>query len=385
MRRSSSGHDEEEDDDMLERPNLEDEDDSLVIDPTSQRSLDQDLGKRHFAYSQILAKKRQILAEKRQIIAEKHCYVRRDPILRKWHHLLQFPISRKKVTFDDSFADDDDDSNKPQDSFLEDSYGSPAGQGLRQSLSILDDDDDTKEESSSTPDLQSRKNKRKNFKPRNILSDTSAAKVALNINKNKNLLPQKRDNSPMDLSVQGANGVDLIDGESDDQDSNDDTPSEGADPPGGGLGMNPSAGLSVVRPEVLFGQAPGLMGAAGGMGLDPKLGLMQGVGAGGPPLPPFLAPFLAASREAQSGAPSMKEAFQEVLKLFGLPPELAEVFARNAQAMQQQQQQEANDTNSTDEGTNMFENYLLSLFLKPSNKIILYSGYKNWALLRFQF
>ena len=95
MRRSSSGHDEEEDDDMLERPNLEDEDDSLVIDPTSQRSLDQDLGKRHFAYSQILAEKRQILAEKRHILAEKHCYVR-DPILRKWHHLLQFPISRKK-------------------------------------------------------------------------------------------------------------------------------------------------------------------------------------------------------------------------------------------------------------------------------------------------
>ena len=73
---------------------------------------------------------------------------------------------------------------------MEDSYGSPAGQGLRQSLSILDDDDDTKEESSSTPDLQSRKNKRKNFKPRNILSDTSAAKVALNINKNKNPLVQ---------------------------------------------------------------------------------------------------------------------------------------------------------------------------------------------------
>ena len=260
----------------------------------------------------------------------------------------------EKFTFDTSIADDDDDSNKPQDSFLEDSYGSPAGQGLRQSLSILDDDDDTKEESSSTPDLQSRKNKRKNFKPRNILSDTSAAKVALNINKNKNLLPQKRDNSPMDLSVQGANGVDLIDGESDDQDSNDESPSEGADHPGG-LGMNPSAGLSVVRPEVLFGQAPGLMGA--GVGLDPKLGLMQG-GAGGPPLPPFLAPFLAASREAQSGAPSMKEAFQEVLKLFGLPPELAEVFARNAQAMQQHQQQEPNDTNSTDEGTNMFDYYV---------------------------
>ena len=48
MRRSSSGHDEEEDDDMLERPNLEDEDDSLVMDPTSQRSLDQDLGSKFY-------------------------------------------------------------------------------------------------------------------------------------------------------------------------------------------------------------------------------------------------------------------------------------------------------------------------------------------------
>ena len=273
-------------------------------------------------------------------------------------------------------SDDDDDSNKPQDSFLEDSYGSPAG--LRQSLSILDDDEDTKEESSSTPDLRihgiadSRKNKRKNFKPRNILSDTSSVSEpsavskmallssALNLNKNRNLLPQKRDNSPMDLSVQGANGVnDLMDDEFEDQDSNGDTPSEGADPHRG-LDMNPSpAGLSVVRPEVLFGQAPSLMGGLGAAaGLDPKMGLMPGgLGAGGPPLPPFLAPFLAASREAQSGAPSMKEAFQEVLKLFGLPPELAEVFARNAQAMQQhQQQQESNDTNSTDEGKNIFSN-----------------------------
>ena len=33
----------------------------------------------------------------------------------------------------------------------------------------------------------------------------------------------------------------------------------------------------------------------------------------------------------------MKDAFQEVLKLFGFPPELAEVFAKNAQALQQHQ------------------------------------------------
>ena len=62
-------------------------------------------------------------------------------------------------------------------------------------------------------------------------------------------------------------------------------------------------------------------------------------GSGLPPgMPPFLAPFLAASAVPSSGAggPSMKDAFQEVLKLFGFPPELAEVFAKNAQALQQQ-------------------------------------------------
>ena len=56
--------------------------------------------------------------------------------------------------------------------------------------------------------------------------------------------------------------------------------------------------------------------------------------------------FLAASQNAQApGGPSMKDAFQEVLKIFGFPPELAEVFAKNAQAMQQQAQ-ESNAENS---------------------------------------
>lgn len=262
MRRSSSGQDEEEEEDMLERPDDEDEN-SLVMDP-NQRSLE-------------------------------------------------------------CLNDDDDDDSKPQDSFLEDSYGSPAG--LRQSFNmIMEDDEDTKEDQSSTPDFQNRsRNKRKNFKPRNILSET--AQVALNFKKNL-LMPQKRDNSPMDLSVQGANGVHEDDLEEEDEDDRASSEAEK-------VGPMTSAGLSVVRPEVLFGQAAGDLKFMG-MGQQP-------------PVPPLaaLAPFLAASNNAHSGAPSMKDAFQEVLKLFGFPPELAEVFAKNAQALQQQ---ESNDTNSTDEG-----------------------------------
>ena len=86
-----------------------------------------------------------------------------------------------------------------------------------------------------------------------------------------------------------------------------------------------------------------------------------------PPIPPFLAPFLAASREAQSGAPSMKEAFQEVLKIFGFPPELAEVFAKNAQALQQglpghlQPQQPSNESIKNDEGTETNLTFLFTL------------------------
>ena len=154
--------------------------------------------------------------------------------------------------------------------------------------------------------------------------------------------------SPMDLSVQGGtNGVEvdeeLLHDSDDDATSSTDLAEKAASisgQPFGGI----SAGLSVVRPEVLFGQV--------GMGhpADLKMGQM----GQGPPIPPFLAPFLAASREAQSGAPSMKEAFQEVLKLFGFPPELAEVFAKNAQGLQALQQQEPNDNTSTDEGTKFF-------------------------------
>ena len=156
--------------------------------------------------------------------------------------------------------DDEDDYSKgipAQDSFLDDSYGSPAGNtNIRQSFSnIMDEDEESKEElGASTPDLNRSRNKRKNFKPRNILSDT--AKAAMNLKQNL-LMPQKRDNSPMDLSVQGANGVELEDDMDEELEDDAGSNSEAEKMTSNSPSMA-STGLSVVRPEVLFGQAGGM-------------------------------------------------------------------------------------------------------------------------------
>ena len=167
--------------------------------------------------------------------------------------------------------DDEDDYSKgipAQDSFLDDSYGSPAGNtNIRQSFSnIMDEDEESKEElGASTPDLNRSRNKRKNFKPRNILSDT--AKAAMNLKKNL-LMPQKRDNSPMDLSVQGANGVEHEDDTDEELENGSNSEAEKMTSSSPSMA---STGLSVVRPEVLFGQAGG-----GGM---PDFGkMMMGIG-----------------------------------------------------------------------------------------------------------
>jgi len=214
------------------------------------------------------------------------------------NRLIQQPSQESDCDEDE---DEEDSLMEPQGSLIEDSectFGSPAG--LRDRQDVIDEDDDTKEhESSALNHSPKLRNKRKNFKPRNIIN---------------------KKYSPMDLSVQGAsNGGCEADEDGDEDGDESDT--------------NPvtSAGLSVVRPEVLFGQEA-MMGAK--MMLPP----MSGPGAA---IPPFLAPFLAAS---SASAPSIKDAFLEVLKLFGFPPELAEVFAKNAQALQQQQHQQEPDT-----------------------------------------
>ena len=192
----------------------------------------------------------------------------------------------------DSMEEDQSSFQGPED--LEESRLSP-------SKDTVSEDDDTKDASlalnHSPVSSQTTRNKRKNFKPRNIIYEQESQ-----------VEPNKKVDSPMDLSIN--NGLHQSDNEA----------SEDEDQLHPGL-PNPIPGLSVVRPEVLFGQANKL----------------PGPGGPGGPIPPFLAPFLAASRGTENG-PSIKDAFQEVLKIFGFPPELAEVFAKNAQALQRNQE-----------------------------------------------
>lgn len=122
-------------------------------------------------------------------------------------------------------------------------------------------------------------------------------------------------NEAMDLSVGATNNGDNCDSSQEENEEN----SEENNPVS-------SSGLSVVRPEVLFGNNFGQNQVPPGM-------------------PPFLAPFLAAQTNA--GNPSIKDAFQEVLKVFGFPPELAEVFAKNAQALQQTMKGDAPSSSSS--------------------------------------
>ena len=223
----------------------------------------------------------------------------------------------------------------------------------RNNHDVMDEDDDTKDGQSSimqhmalnnskqnhhspinnsnnVSSASSRRNKRKNFKPRNIFHDQASESQQTLPMKKLNLMPQARDNNgPMDLSVQGTNGADMLDHDGNGLDDLEDEEDASSDlPPMQDSPITSSAGLSLVRPEVLFGgQKEAMLNS---------LAMSGGMPAG---VPPFLAPFLASANMSSSGpgGPSMKDAFQEVLKLFGFPPELAEVFAKNAQALQQHQ------------------------------------------------
>jgi len=180
------------------------------------------------------------------------------------------------------------------------------------------------------------RNKRKNFKPRNIVynAENEAGEVSMNNNNNnvnnnindeeddnsedsstclplnlsagsevsmvgrKSLLPRRLDmtSSPIDLSVQNPAFV-----ESETRGGN----------------------LSVVRPEILFGELGNKYTAAD---LFPNF-----------PVPPMmvrqgLAALVAAqsSSDRSAASESMHEALQEVLKLYGVPAELAEAILKNA-------------------------------------------------------
>jgi hypothetical protein len=103
-------------------------------------------------------------------------------------------------------------------------------------------------------------------------------------------------------------------------------------------------GLSVVRPEVLFGENNSSSGCGSptsspGLSVPPT---SHSSPFGGGAFPPGLMPFLGFPGTASRSTPAaglassdaMKDAFQEVLKLYGVPSELAEAIAKNAQNTQ---------------------------------------------------
>ncbi|XP_040574918.1 uncharacterized protein [Lepeophtheirus salmonis] len=167
----------------------------------------------------------------------------------------------------------------------------------------------------------SRVNKRKNFRPRNIVynhnqnsssnpededdgveEEESPLNLSSYMNFNKSLLPRKlEEGSPESKDLGGVPAVSIA----------------------GGLPMDlskPSLSsehqaqkLSLVSRDVLYG--------GGGNSTPPQLGGLL-------PPPSGTNPF---SGVGVGGVDAMKEAFQEILKLYGVPPELAELIAKNAQ------------------------------------------------------
>ena len=309
---------------------------------------------------------------------------------------------------DDSINQDNDDNEDDEEEYLEghehDKNGNSSNPGSPKMGKRITSGALSGEQSVSNISSRShrRKNKRKNFKPRNILyggndedmeedvkenanedqteenSNNYSDQGPLNLSghngnaiNNRMLYPrkmleqqllgyQKGDSeqvssspntasSPMDLSNYQANDIERDrnqSGSNGDQNSNpeeDDEMRNGCEEESKRAAAVAAKGLSVVRPEVLFGENNSNSVTSGSPTSSPGLSLPPtshsspfGVGS----LPPSLMPFLgipgATSKSASpaSGLPSsdaMKEAFQEVLKLYGVPSELAEAIAKNAQ------------------------------------------------------
>ena len=175
------------------------------------------------------------------------------------------------------------------------------------------EEDDKDSEDHETANSNSRKNKRKNFKPRNIVNveengddgeeandEADEDDEALNLTNSDQANPNPSSPSPMDLSTSLIPRPDM---EEDSSDS--------------------KSKLSVVRPEILFGDSSPVSSPQPNAPVSPQA---PGLAMAG--LLPFLNPGGLPSADA------MKDAFQEVLKLYGVPNELAEAIAKNAQSAQ---------------------------------------------------
>ena len=250
---------------------------------------------------------------------------------------------------DDEFDDDRriNNFNEDSDSAIIPSDGDAALSSSRKRRHVGDDDDDDDDDDdvASRNDAagrsaltgSSRRNKRKNFRPRNIVYNATDDDAGTNNNNDNN-------------GSRSNNNIDDVDVDDDNDDEDDDDSRSGL------LPLNLSAGsesqllsrktlmprklennstsfpidlsvasndtdaetrprnLSVVRPEILFG------GKYSGSDEGFPIPAMQI----GPSLAAIAAAAFAGERQQ-----SVKEIFQEALKLYGVPAELAETLAKN--------------------------------------------------------
>ena len=203
----------------------------------------------------------------------------------------------------------------------ENTYGSP---GLRDAFSdgyagAAHDQDPPRSGSGDN----GRRNKRKQFKPRNIVysmndndSDNEGGQAST-----RSPAPGERDNSPMDLSVAPRPG----------QQQECDSDSDSSQAANVSASKPKPGGLSVVRPEILFGDSKAPPSSASNNSSDSQinpLSLLSNLTG----FPPGLN-LLNNLKMLEEGA-GIKNEFKDLLKLFGVSPDVAENLIPNNEQRQ---------------------------------------------------
>ena len=237
-----------------------------------------------------------------------------------------------------SLDDDDDDSYPehtgafPRDTFDDSSnfvdeeettYGSP---GLREAFNEGYGGNSQDRDRAGSAD-NGRKNKRKQFKPRNIIYSLNEESEETEARLGRNSHNSERENSPMDLSVGPGPGQPSQESDSDSESSQAAGQEDQTKPKPGGL--------SVVRPEILFGnnKVPSPPSSAsnpstGSTDLNP-LSLLSNLTG----IPPGLNPLSSFKSFDEGTSNAMRDAFKEVLKLYGVSSDAAEnLIANNDQS-----------------------------------------------------
>ena len=216
-------------------------------------------------------------------------------------------------TFDESsnFIDEEDTT-----------YGSPGlreafNEGFCSGAAVGSDAEPSRAGSADTQE-GGRRNKRKQFKPRNIVYSLTEESE-----EEPRHPHSERENSPMDLSV-APRPASVSDSES--ESSQAATADQSKPKPGG---------LSVVRPEILFGAkaVPGgpsdSNNSANNQDLNP-LSLLSNMSG----FPQGLNPFASLKPDDDGGGNAMKDAFKEVLKLYGVSSDMADNIMQSAGPVQ---------------------------------------------------